>query len=133
MAARHCPYCEHQFEAGREFEGYLVACPHCNKRIVVHPTPDDAGESSQPDKRAARAAVPSGNELAILSLVLGLGSYLCVGPLLSVPGAIVGYIALDRSVRRHEIPARLMAMLALAVNIVNLALSAIILPMMWFP
>ena len=133
MAARHCPYCEHQFEAGSDFEGYIVACPNCNERIVVRPPSNDAGKVSQPDERAVRRAVPAGNELAQVSLALGIASFLCVGPLLSIPGLITGYMALDKSVRTHDTGAKWIAIFALLLNGLNLVCSGLFLPTMWFP
>ncbi len=66
-----------------------------------------------------------GSGLATTSLVLGILSYLCCGPVCGIPAIITGHIALGK-VRRGESPpsAKGLAIAGLVLGYVNLAVTA---------
>jgi hypothetical protein len=65
------------------------------------------------------------NTLAIVSLVLGIGSFvLALGPLASVPGIITAYIARGQIAQRGEGGAQL-ALWGLVLGYINVGLAAL--------
>ena len=69
--------------------------------------------------------------LAITSLVLGISSYLCLGPLTAIPAVITGHIALNRSKKEPEIHGGgSQALAGLILGYINLALSVVMVPIL---
>ncbi len=64
------------------------------------------------------------NPLAIVSLVLGIGSFVLLGPLASVPAIITGYIARSQIEKRGERGSQL-ALWGLVLGYVNAGLAAL--------
>jgi hypothetical protein len=73
---------------------------------------------------AYATANPPINVLAIVSLVLGIGSFVFMGPLASVPAIITGYIARSQIARRGEGGSQL-ALWGLVLGYVNVGLAAL--------
>jgi hypothetical protein len=86
-----------------------------------------------PTRQPRDAAPPYGHEsaptnvLAIVSLVLGVGSFVLVpfGPLASLPAVILGYIARSQITHRREGGAQL-ARWGLVLGYINLGLTALL-------
>lgn len=88
------------------------------------PTGPEAGPRYSPAPLPSRA--PSSN-LPLVSMVLGILSFVCCGPFFSLPAVIVGHLALGR-IKRGEIPedSRGFAVAGLTLGYINLALSALV-------
>lgn len=93
-----CPHCGHQFTLSDQYAGTTTACPACGKPVTV-PTkasaavpPPMPGLGGQYQKPPA-AETPT---LAIVSLVLGILSFVCLGPFLGIPAIITGHLAYSR-------------------------------------
>lgn len=98
----NCPACKSSLEVDASAAGLQVDCPQCGKAIVVpsarrvtmHARPNvpvaplTPGRPSQPSTRQ-----PVTSAAAVWSLVLGLLSFLCVGPLTGIPAIICGHTA----------------------------------------
>ena len=71
------------------------------------------------------------SRLAITSLVLGISSYICLGPLTAIPAVITGHIALNRSKKEPELHGGgSKALAGLILGYVNLALSVVMIPLL---
>lgn len=64
------------------------------------------------------------NVLAIVSLVLGAGSFVLLGPLASLPGIITGYIAKSQIARSGERGSQL-ALWGIVLGYINVGLAAL--------
>ncbi|MCC6696402.1 MAG: DUF4190 domain-containing protein [Candidatus Hydrogenedentes bacterium] len=83
--------------------------------------------TSEHDQRPQQRAQPA-SSLAIASLVLGIGSYLCLGPLLSIPGIITGHMAMPRTrIGRSTHGGGGLAIAGLVLSYVNICLTLLVL------
>ncbi len=76
-------------------------------------------------------AVPPATGLAVTALVLGIGSFVCLGPLVGIPAIIVGVVALSRIRRRPaEYGGKGMATAGVILGAVNLVMLAALIAML---
>lgn len=83
-----CPHCDNPLQVPEESAGQIGTCPRCNEQFTVPMVP---GPSQQ-----APPSTEGTHGLAVASLVLGILSYFCLGPLLSIPAIITGHMALSK-------------------------------------
>jgi len=82
---------------------------------------------SRPPQQIYPPAVPEASGLAVASLVAGILSFLCVGPLASIPSVIMGHIALSRIKRDPQaVGGSGMATAGLILGYVNIVIVAIL-------
>jgi len=85
------------------------------------------GQPATPPQQTYATTAPETSGLAVASLVAGILSFLCVGPLASIPSIIMGHIALSR-IRRdpQAIGGSSMATAGLILGYVNIVIVAIL-------
>jgi hypothetical protein len=72
--------------------------------------------------------------MAVASLILGICSYLCFGPLCSIPGTITGAVALSRIRKaRPAVRGEGLAIAGIILSGINLALCMLLLPALLLP
>ena len=88
-------------------------------------------ESPQPPSLPSTPSAPRTPGIAIASLVLGILSFLCFGPLTGIPGIICGHVARKRiNASGGTLGGSGIGLAGLILGYVNLALSIIVIPMM---
>ncbi len=108
--------------------------------------PELAAAMASPNPRLGPAMAPAGpgpipglpaqpqQGLAITSLVLGILSFICLGPLTGIPAIICGHIAHSRAQREPAVFGGVgLAIAGFVLGYVNLALCLLILPAMFLP
>ena len=106
----NCPECQSPLEIDAAGAGMRVNCPQCGKPIVipsVRPVvarqkvsiPIPAPPNFQSPGVASNCQ-PRSSAAAVWSLVLGILSFLCLGPLMGIPAIICGHTA--RANIRHS-------------------------------
>jgi prepilin-type processing-associated H-X9-DG protein len=109
-------------------------CPRCGASV---PPPDTIAAGPQPPPLVSipgavpRIAKAPTSGIAVFSLILGIVSYVCLGPLASVPGLILGIVALNRI--RRERPAlggEGAAIAGIILSGINMALCVVLIPIM---
>jgi len=98
-----------------------------NPRYFTPPPIPPPRPSTRQIRNAAEYGPPLDN-LAMASLALGIGSFLCAGPLFSIPGIAVGVAALNRALRTRR-PARDVSLArgGIAINGISLFFSVLFL------
>ncbi|MBX7255138.1 MAG: DUF4190 domain-containing protein [Candidatus Hydrogenedentes bacterium] len=130
MSTVRCPKCD------RELDGWQGAeCPQCGERLAVsnEPSPPPIAPPRPAVRVAQTGPAPDApnDGMAIASLVLGICSYLCTGPLCSVPGIITGVVSLSRIRKsRPKLRGEGLAIGGIVLSGVNLALCVVMIPMM---
>lgn len=121
-----CPHCGKPLAIPERYAGQTGTCHFCNTPITVPVEPQVAG--SQPPFQPTPVQKGT-NRLAVASLVLGIVSFLCLGPLGSIPGIITGHLALSKGRRTPVTTAGgNIAWIGLTLSYVNLVLVVFLLP-----
>lgn len=113
-------------------------CPRCGERFSASDGPAPPPLSSRPPAVRVSQARPAANAPthgpAIVSMVLGISSYLCTGPFCSIPGLIIGAMSLSRIRKARPMPrGEGYAIAGIVLSGINLALVVMLLPAIMLP
>ncbi len=129
----NCPNCNQPLEVPGDMLGQTIGCPACNQKIIL-PKPQMQSPLAQPVRPVF--GVPGNMNRpvqtsagAIWSLVLGILSFTCFGPLSGIPAIICGHVALSAIARSMgALAGRGMAIAGLVMGYINLALMLLVIP-----
>ena len=139
MIQHTCPNCGAQLEVPDQYAGQPIKCGGCGNTIQC---PLESGPPAIPVVPAQAYAppppIPEGSKSqAVLSLVFALLSFVCLGPLGSIPAVILGHTALSKIRNGRMSPdARGLAMAGLVIgyiNIVIMLLFVLVMPAILLP
>ncbi len=130
----NCPNCNQSLEVPGEMLGQTIDCPACKQRIIL-PRPQLQQPAPHPVLAVSRNADNMSRPVqtspgSIWSLVLGIISFTCFGPLTAIPAVICGHVALSRIKKSAGTRTGSgMAIAGLVLGYVNLGLMIVLIPM----
>ena len=146
MIRHNCPNCGAQLEVPDQYAGQSIRCGGCGATIQCPAAPEPpsipvaAAAAPFPDNIAPSHASPvpsDGKSQAIVCLVLALLSFVCLGPLGSIPAVILGHISLSKIRNGRMSPdAQGLAVAGLVIgyiNIVIMLLFMLVMPAILLP
>jgi prepilin-type processing-associated H-X9-DG protein len=89
-----CPHCGLMLQIPDEYAGQPGTCRRCGNTITPPGTPGAPVYAGA--QGPAAPPMPTTDGLAIASLVLGVLAFVCLGPVFSIPGVILGHMARSR-------------------------------------
>ena len=126
-----CPNCGYQISVGGECAGQVIQCSTCLHEMRI-PESQPIPEALPIPPSFSGTSMPRKTNLAIASMILGILSFICIGPLGAIPAVILGHISRSRAKSDPRyLDSKAMALAGLILgysNIVLLILSLVVLP-----
>ncbi len=136
----NCPECRTHLEVDPSYAGQAADCPNCSKPIRI-PLPNPQGPATTTILTATRPAprlpippsvLPAAKTSAgaVWSLVLGILSFTCFGPVAGIPGIICGHVALSNIKKSAgAVSGAGLAIAGFVLGYVNLAICILMIPL----
>ena len=138
-----CPHCEQHIKCEETWAGKTIACPACNRNVVVPtlsddhhlrlitgkvPVPAHAHGAPRAGQANAAGSLPRAaySKFALASLILSCGSVL-IGPFGCIPGIVFGHLAQLELRRQPQLQGASLAKAGLIVGYSFLALFGVLL------
>ncbi len=135
MIQHICPNCGAQLDVPDQYAGQPIRCGGCGATTQC---PMESGPPAIPVAPAQAYAPPpppqsseGSKSQAIASLVFGILSFACLGPLGSIPAVILGHLSLS-SIKKGTMPAeaRGLAVAGLVIGYINIVLCVLVMLVM---